>query len=285
MDARQWEQMSSEIISVEPDMARVLRRLRGPVAWKSPTEVSYRSPMKPAIQSLRSKYDTREEITKLKKIYFGLGMTMRVLGHKAVLLEGSEGKTDSEWYTFKDEGGFLMNEYLLKHVGIRLPSSNFEMAVLNYINCCPVQLNPNFWRLLAIMLCMAENVGVEMTPRMLFYLDYAEVSSGGWVTLKNCSEKNHFNVLSKNLSNIKNWKDHHLFVKWIPKDRRPWYVDAEGFPRFPLWWFRPFEKKGSVKWEDLTMWERQSIYRLKYMGSQNEKEEERWGRVSCDGPC
>lgn len=106
--------------------------------------------MKPAIQSLKSRYNTKEKIAELNETYFGPGMPMRDLGHKAVLLKGSEGRTGSEWYTYKHEGGFLMNENLLQHVGIRLRFNDFEMTVLNYINCCSVQLHPNSWRLLAI---------------------------------------------------------------------------------------------------------------------------------------
>lgn len=80
---------------------------------------------------MRFIFNTKEDIAKLNETYFGQEMPMRVLGHREALLGGTQGRNGSEWYTFRHEGGFLVNEYWFEHVGIRLPFNDFEMEVLN----------------------------------------------------------------------------------------------------------------------------------------------------------
>lgn len=173
-----------------------------------------------------------------------------------------KGRGDNDRYAFKHEGGFLFNEHVLLNVGIRFPFSNFDMEVLNYINCCPAQLHPNSWRLLAILQNVPAHLGIELTGKILFWPYRVECKDGGWVALHNVNKPGRYSILSGIVSSVKNWLNHHFLAWWEPLDRRPWYLDAEERPLFPPWWSEAISGQRVLEQEHLSVAELRAVSAL-----------------------
>ena len=278
MEPDLWWNIQSKLLHVEADGAEALCRARGVVAWASPQGLPSNVPIDPKIQLERSKFAEPAELATLNETFFAPSTPMRVLGHVAChIKEGAEG-FGSERYGFAHEGGFLFNEYVLQNVGIRFPFSDFEMEVLNYMNCAPAQLHPNSWRLLAILQNVAAELEVELTAKVLFYAYRVESKNGGWVSLHCMNKPGRYSVLSANVSSVKKWTNYHFFVSWEPADRRPWYLDDEGYPRFPLSWSEPIVGQRVLERESLSPEEHRAVKRLLTAPKQDGNDYKTWGK-------
>jgi len=278
MEPDLWWNIHSKLTHVETDGAEALCRARGVVAWASPQGLPCTAPIDPKIVLERSKFSDPAELATLNETYFAPGTPMRRLGHVAChIKEGVDG-WGSERYSFAHEGGFLFNEHVLQNVGIRLPLSDFEMEVLNYMNCSPAQLHPNSWRLLAILQNVAAELEVELTAKVLFWAYRVESKNGGWVSLHCMNKPNRYSVLSANVSSVKRWTNYHFFVSWEPVDRRPWYLDDEGRPRFPLSWSEPVVGQRALARESLSPEEHLAVNRLLTAAKQDGNDYKMWGK-------
>ena len=74
---------------------------------------------------------------------------------------------NSLWWTHRR--GFIVHEVLLRECGSDLPFTEFEVELLNHLNCSPAQLMANSWRSLKFLQYAAWSVGVELTVKLFLY--------------------------------------------------------------------------------------------------------------------
>lgn len=122
---------------------------------------------------------------------------------------------------------------------LRLPFSVFQMDVLKTLNVGPSQLHPNSWGYIQAFAALCQVLAIKLTPAFfLYFYRTRSVAKRGWVSLI-FEPGNAF--LELYAQSFKIFKD--KFFKVIITDvGRPFFLNEDNSPRFPLYWTQdPFK--------------------------------------------
>ncbi|KOM34862.1 hypothetical protein LR48_Vigan02g101200 [Vigna angularis] len=130
---------------------------------------------------------------------------------------------------------FYMYVNVFAQLFVRVPFTEFQMAVLREANVAPAQLHPNSWVVVQAFLAMCLAVGVTpMIPVFFHYFEVRPPPHGGWVSLTSVRDRTLFCSYSDSFKNFK----HHYFKIIIDAAGRHEFHDAAGNPLFPFYWTR-----------------------------------------------
>ncbi|RDX98562.1 hypothetical protein CR513_18503, partial [Mucuna pruriens] len=148
---------------------------------------------------------------------------------------------------------FYLYDTLHSKLGIKLPFSHFERAVLQVLNVAPTQLHPNGWAYVRAFELLCEDLGRAPTLGVFFWFyTVKKAEKVGWTSL--CSRPKH-KLFQPFLANYKKFKTR--FFKVTPGNAGPnLLVDQAGRPFFPLSWTHQPAVSITVNLEDLEDWER-----------------------------
>ncbi|RDX75691.1 hypothetical protein CR513_44400, partial [Mucuna pruriens] len=148
-----------------------------------------------------------------------------------------------------DKPCFYLYDTLHSKLGIKLPFSHFERAVLQVLNVAPTQLHPNGWAYVRAFELLCEDL--QKAPTLgVFFLKAEKV---GWTSLCNRLKRKLFQPFLASYKKFKTW-----FFKVTPGDTGPnLLVDRSGRPFFPLSWTHQPAVSISVNLEDLESWEKE----------------------------
>ncbi|KOM41032.1 hypothetical protein LR48_Vigan04g123000 [Vigna angularis] len=134
---------------------------------------------------------------------------------------------------------FYMYANVFAQLFVRVPFTEFQMAVLWEANVALAQLHPNFCAAVQAFLAMCLAVGV--TPTVPIFFHYFEIRlppQGGWVSLTSVRDRTLFRPFSDSFKNFK----HHYFKVIIDVAGRHEFHDFAGNPLFPFYWTREPQK-------------------------------------------
>ncbi|RDX71496.1 hypothetical protein CR513_49149, partial [Mucuna pruriens] len=148
---------------------------------------------------------------------------------------------------------FYLYDTLHSKLGIRLPFSHFERAVLQALNVAPTQLHPNSWAYVRAFELLCEDLG--KAPSLgVFFLFYTvkKAEKVGWTSLCSRPKRKLFQPF---LASYKKFKTQ--FFKVTPGDVGPnLLADRAGRPFFPLYWTHQPAVSITVNLDDLDSWEK-----------------------------
>ncbi|RDX84951.1 hypothetical protein CR513_33927, partial [Mucuna pruriens] len=148
---------------------------------------------------------------------------------------------------------FYLYDTLHSKLGIRLPFSHFERAVLQALNVAPTQLHPNGWAYVKAFELLCEDLGKAPSLSVFFWFyTVKKTEKVGWLSLCNRPKCKLFQPF---LASYKKFKSQ--FFKVTPGDVGPnLLVDRAGQPFFPLSWTHQLAVSITVNLEDLDKWEK-----------------------------
>ncbi|RDX96691.1 hypothetical protein CR513_20620, partial [Mucuna pruriens] len=128
---------------------------------------------------------------------------------------------------------FYLYDTLHSKLGIKLPFSHFERAVLQVLNVAPTQLHPNGWAFVRAFELLYEDLGKAPTLGVFFWFyTVKKVDKVGWTSL--CSRPK-CKLFKPFLASYKKFKSR--FFKVTLGDSGPnLLVDRAGRPFFSLTW-------------------------------------------------
>ncbi|KOM40111.1 hypothetical protein LR48_Vigan04g030900 [Vigna angularis] len=122
---------------------------------------------------------------------------------------------------------FYMYANVFEQLSVRVPFTEFQMAVLREANVASAQLHPNSWAAIQAFLAMCFAVGVTPTITVFFhYFEVRPLPNGGWVSLTSVRDRTFFRPFSDSFKNFK----HHYFKIIIDEAGRHEFHDAAGNP-------------------------------------------------------
>ncbi|GAU48106.1 hypothetical protein TSUD_133260 [Trifolium subterraneum] len=106
-------------------------------------------------------------------------------------------------------GGFPVYQITFEHMGLRLPFSDLEVAVFNYLELCPSQLHPNSLAFIRAFEIVAAYLQLAPTVPLFFHIFGIQRSCPrgnvtdkcGWVSLK--QHKKYFEIFEESLRGFK----------------------------------------------------------------------------------
>ncbi|KOM43594.1 hypothetical protein LR48_Vigan05g119900 [Vigna angularis] len=120
---------------------------------------------------------------------------------------------------------FYMYANVFTQLFVRVPFTEFQMAVLREANVAPAQLHPNSWAAVQAFLAMCLAVGVTPTiPVFFHYFEVRPPTQGGWVSLTSVRDMTLFRPFSDSFKNFK----HHYFKVIIDEAGRREFHDSTG---------------------------------------------------------
>ncbi|RDY08054.1 hypothetical protein CR513_07768, partial [Mucuna pruriens] len=148
---------------------------------------------------------------------------------------------------------FYLYDTLHSKLGIKLPFSHFERAVLQVLNIAPTQLHPNGWAYVRAFELLCEDLGRAPTLGVFFWFyTVKKAEKVGWASLCSRLKRKLFQPF---LASYKKFKTQ--FFKVTPGNVGPnLLVDRAGRLFFPLSWTRQPAISITVDLEDLEGWER-----------------------------
>lgn len=156
---------------------------------------------------------------------------------------------------------------IFEELGVTLPFSSFECAMLKRLNVAPSQLHPNSWGFLRCFQIICRFLGIEPTPTKLMYFYQLKCGSKvKWVSLNGVSHA-HGCLFKKCKSSYKYFKEGRFRLS-VAEDKprsRDLFFDSEGQPLFPFYWQRYPTKFKSVADILLTPEEREDLEILKQL--------------------
>ncbi|KOM51798.1 hypothetical protein LR48_Vigan09g045700 [Vigna angularis] len=130
---------------------------------------------------------------------------------------------------------FFMYANFFDQLCIRVPLTEFQMAVLQVMNVAPAQLHPNAWAAVHAFLAMCSAIGITPTiPVFFHYFDVRSLPTCGWVSLTSVKDRTIFRPFSDSYKNFKN----QFFKIIIDEVGRHEFHDVAGNPLFPFYWTR-----------------------------------------------
>ncbi|RDX98501.1 hypothetical protein CR513_18559, partial [Mucuna pruriens] len=148
---------------------------------------------------------------------------------------------------------FYLYDTLHSKLGIRLPFSHFEQAVLQGLNVAPTQLHPNGWAYVRAFELLCEDLGKAPSLGVFFWFyTVKKTEKVGWTSLCSRPKRKLFQPF---LASYKKFKTQ--FFKVTPGDVDPnLLVDRVGRPFFPLFWTHQPAVSITVNLDDLDSWEK-----------------------------
>ncbi|RDX69005.1 hypothetical protein CR513_51944, partial [Mucuna pruriens] len=164
-----------------------------------------------------------------------------------------------------DEGSepfFYLYNMLHSKLGIKLPFTHFEQAVLLALNVAPTQLHPNNWAFIRAFELLCEDLGKAPTLGVFFwFFTPRKTDRVGWTSLSNRAKRK---LLRPFLESYKTFKDR--FFRVAPSDPNSRLLtDRNGRSYFPLQWTRQPAVSIAVDTKKLESWERSFIAELEEM--------------------
>ncbi|RDY13738.1 hypothetical protein CR513_01294, partial [Mucuna pruriens] len=148
---------------------------------------------------------------------------------------------------------FYLYDTLHSKLGIKLPFTHFEQAVLQALNVAPTQLHPNSWAFVRAFELLCEDLGKAPTLGV--------TNRVGWTSLSNRAKRK---LLKSFLESYKTFKDR--FFRVAPSDpNSSLLTDRSGQSYFPLQWTRQPAVSIAVDTKKLESWEPSFITELKGM--------------------
>ncbi|RDY01581.1 hypothetical protein CR513_15073, partial [Mucuna pruriens] len=154
---------------------------------------------------------------------------------------------------------FYLYDTLHSKLGVKLPFTHFERAVLHALNVVPTQLHPNSWAFVRAFELLCEDLG-KAPPLGVFFWFFSprKTDKVGWTSLSNQARRK---LLKPFLESYKTFKNR--FFRVVPSDSGPnLLVDHSRRPFFPLHWTRQPAVSITVDRKDLEAWEHAFIIEL-----------------------
>ncbi|RDX97495.1 hypothetical protein CR513_19733, partial [Mucuna pruriens] len=147
---------------------------------------------------------------------------------------------------------FYLYDTLHSKLGIKLPFTHFEQAILQVLNVAPSQLHPNSWAFVRAFELLCEDLGKAPTLGVFFWLfTVKKTDKVGWTSLCSRPKRKLFKPFLESYNSFKT-----RFFKVTPSDSGPnLLVDCAGRPFFPLSWTRQPVVSVAVCLKDLEKWE------------------------------
>ncbi|RDY02256.1 hypothetical protein CR513_14307, partial [Mucuna pruriens] len=147
---------------------------------------------------------------------------------------------------------FYLYDTLHSKLGIKLPFTHFERAVLQALNMAPTQLHPNSWAFVRAFELLCEDLGKASTLGVFFWF---------FTPRSNRAKRK---LLKPFLESYKTFKDR--FFRVAPSDPNSRLLtDRSGRSYFPLQWTRQLAMSIAVDTKKLESWERSFTNELKEM--------------------
>jgi len=127
---------------------------------------------------------------------------------------------------------FYVYACLFQDLGLNVPFTDWQMAVLRQIQCAPTQIHPNAWASMQAFddLCRAAGLTPTM-PLFLHFYKTRPTASKGWVSFLGANKS----LLTLYLASYKGFKTA-FFKVAIPLKGRRYIFDEQDRPKFPLYW-------------------------------------------------
>ncbi|RDX98597.1 hypothetical protein CR513_18461, partial [Mucuna pruriens] len=169
------------------------------------------------------------------------------------------GESVSTTTSANDKPCFYLYDTLHSKLGVKLPFSHFERAVLQVLNIAPTQLHPNGWAYVRAFELLCEDLQKAPTLGVFFWFyTVKKAEKVGWTSLCSRPKRKLFQPF---LASYKKFKTR--FFKVTPGDSGPnLLVDRSGRPFFPLSWTHQPAVSISVNLEDLESWEKEFVKEL-----------------------
>ncbi|RDY10135.1 hypothetical protein CR513_05389, partial [Mucuna pruriens] len=147
---------------------------------------------------------------------------------------------------------FYLYDTLHSKLGVKLPFTHFERAILQALNVAPTQLYPNSWAFVRAFELLCEDLGKAPSLGVFFwFFSLQKTDKVGWTSLSNRPKRKLFKPFLESYKSFKTW-----FFKVIPSDSRPnLLLDQLGRPFFPLAWMHQPVVSVTVRRKDLKDWE------------------------------
>ncbi|KAI4324025.1 hypothetical protein L6164_023593 [Bauhinia variegata] len=145
---------------------------------------------------------------------------------------------------------FTWNLYYSYRCGVSLPFIDFEMEVLDNLQIAPTQLHPNAWATLHAFQGICANLGRPARMDVFFYFYFLKNPRKHEVGYLYFSARKGRSLILPAKESVKHFKKWFFRITDLPFGR-PFFIDEEGKPRFPLQWRRHFGKVEEVSIADL----------------------------------
>ncbi|KAF7820949.1 hypothetical protein G2W53_026404 [Senna tora] len=123
------------------------------------------------------------------------------------------------------------------------PSTDFEIALLNYVGCAPSMMMPNSWMLVGGFEALCNFHKEEATVEAFFYFFQMNFpQKGSWFYFQARDRGPHAKKLFQDLRDPpKDWKKDFFLVRPRKGCQPAWWLREDGTPLFPTMWVEPFE--------------------------------------------
>ncbi|RDX88933.1 hypothetical protein CR513_29409, partial [Mucuna pruriens] len=147
---------------------------------------------------------------------------------------------------------FYLYDTLHSKLGVKLPFTHFERAILQLLNVAPTQLHPNSWAFVRAFELLCEDLGKAPTLGVFFwFFTIKKTDKVGWTSHSSRPKRKLFKPF---LESYKLFKTR--FFRVAPSDSGPnLLVDCAGRPFFPLSWTCQPAVSVTVRLKDLEEWE------------------------------
>ncbi|RDX71249.1 hypothetical protein CR513_49432, partial [Mucuna pruriens] len=139
---------------------------------------------------------------------------------------------------------FYMYDTLYSKLGVKLPFTHFERAILQALNVAPTQLHPNSWPFVRAFELLCDDLGKALTLGVFFW----------FFTVRKADKSSRHKLFKPFLESYKSFKTR--FFSVVPSDSGPnLLLDHTGRPFFPLSWTHQPAVSVTVRRKDLEEWE------------------------------
>ncbi|RDX80200.1 hypothetical protein CR513_39282, partial [Mucuna pruriens] len=147
---------------------------------------------------------------------------------------------------------FYLYDTLHSKLGVKLPFTHFERAVLQALNVAPTQIHPNSWAFVRAFELFCEDLRRAPTLSVFFwFFSLCKTDKVGWTSLSSRPRRKLFKPF---LESYKTFKTR--FFRVAPSKVEPnLLMDQFGRPFFPLFWTQQPVISVSVNRKDLEGWE------------------------------
>ncbi|RDX58442.1 hypothetical protein CR513_62242, partial [Mucuna pruriens] len=157
---------------------------------------------------------------------------------------------------------FYLYDTLHPKLGIKLPFTHFERAVLQALNVAPTQLHPNSWAFIRAFELLCEELGKAPTLGVFFwFFTPCKTDRVGWTSLRNKAKRKLWRPF---LESYKTFKAR--FFRVAPSDPNSRLLtDRSGRSYFPLQWTRQPAVSIAINTKKLESWKCSFIAELREM--------------------
>lgn len=128
---------------------------------------------------------------------------------------------------------FFMYQILIDSVMVKIPFSDFQCSILQFLNIAPSQLHPNGWAFVKAFEILCIHLGIKPITRLFFYFFRAQHKGAiGWVSL---AAQYRRKMIAAFTTSCKGFKNYFFKVSSRGEDY-PFFLDSAGVAKFPLYW-------------------------------------------------